>query len=410
MLALRLVRGSHAAALLGRLTVACATAGSGFLLLTALSYAVSHPETPRDAVVRLLWCVPPLAAVVQLAVAVARAQPGSTAPSGLDAAGIGPARLPMLAAVSTAVSCLLGSALAFGLFLHLRGEISGLPFDGAAASQLAAEQPLPVAAALTLLCLAPAAAAGGSALAMRERALRAVGPAARPEQHEQPEQPPRREQAVVPAPSGLPWGVSLVAAGLTLVAYAGRISEPVGGDAAAADRLHQLSPGVLGGWLLAALGLAVAGPGVVHLCGRVLSSARPGALRLIAGRGLQEEAQRLGQPLGVLCAVGAGAVTAVVLHGGALWRSGALWDGVEGMAGALAVLGAGLVVCCAALSAVTAAAESRAARAATREALNRLGAPRRLLRGAVALRATVLLGVVGVLGWVLGNLAALPLK
>lgn len=72
--------------------------------------------------------------------------------------------------------------------------------------------------------------------------------------------------------------------------------------------------GVLG-WLLTALGLALAGPGLTHLCGRVLQSAKPGAVRLLAGRGLQEEATRIGRPVGVVCAVASGALASATLYG-----------------------------------------------------------------------------------------------
>ncbi|OEV12002.1 hypothetical protein AN218_10370, partial [Streptomyces nanshensis] len=66
-------------------------------------------------------------------------------------------------------------------------------------------------------------------------------------------------------------------------------------------------------------------------------------------------------------------------------------------------------VFCVLASALTAAAESRAARKPANEALAKLGAPRRLLRGAAVLRAVVLCAVLGALTWAVGQLAALPL-
>ena len=73
--------------------------------------------------------------------------------------------------------------------------------------------------------------------------------------------------------------------------------------------------GVLAGWSLTALGLALAGPGMTHLCGLLLQSARPGAIRLLAGRTLMTEARRIGRPLGVLCAVVSGMFAATALYG-----------------------------------------------------------------------------------------------
>jgi hypothetical protein len=139
--------------------LAGAAAGVGFLLLAALAHAAAHPGAGRDSALRLAWCLVPLAATGQLAVAVARADPAARSGTGLDAAGLGPARLPALAAASTAVAGLLGSLLALTVFLQLRGDLSGLPLDGAAAGALAAGRPLPLAAAGTLLTLAPVTAA-----------------------------------------------------------------------------------------------------------------------------------------------------------------------------------------------------------------------------------------------------------
>lgn len=141
MLALRLTRGARPAVQLRRLLVAMASAGTGFLLLCALGYAISHPEEPRASALRLAWCLTPLAATVYFALAVARTDPGTRPRPSLSAIGLGPARLMAVSATTTALSCLLGSMLALLFFLHLRGDLTGMPFDGAAAEFLAADTP-----------------------------------------------------------------------------------------------------------------------------------------------------------------------------------------------------------------------------------------------------------------------------
>ncbi|OEV07735.1 hypothetical protein AN218_28650, partial [Streptomyces nanshensis] len=154
-----------------RLLVACATAVVGFLLLAALGHALAHPQQPGPSLVRLVWCLVPLAAAVQFAAAVARTDPGSRSLSALDVAGVGPARIPVLAAASTAMSALLGSAIALVVCLYLRGQlvssVPSLPFGGAGVRLLSADRPLPIAATLVLLCVPPLAAAAGAALATR---------------------------------------------------------------------------------------------------------------------------------------------------------------------------------------------------------------------------------------------------
>lgn len=184
-----------------RLLVAAASAGVGFLLLCALGYAAGHPDS-AGSVLRLLWCFIPLAATVQFAVAVARTDPSTRPRSGLSAVGLGPVKLSVLAAVSTAVSCTLGSAVALLFFLHLRGDLSGLPFDGAAAGLLGADASLPIAAVLVLLALVPVAAATGSALALRGR------PAGAARETDDGGDPVPAEEIPAPAapPGGLPWG------------------------------------------------------------------------------------------------------------------------------------------------------------------------------------------------------------
>ncbi|MFD7496859.1 hypothetical protein ACFV8T_31600 [Streptomyces sp. NPDC059832] len=392
MLALRLARGSHPLVLLRRLLVAAASAGVGFLLLCTLSYASGHPAHSTGAVLRLLWCFVPLAATVQFAVAVARTDPSTRPRSGLSSVGLGPVRLAVLAAVSTAVSCTLGSMVALLFFLHLRGDLSGLPFDGAAAGLLDAEAPLPLAAALVLLALVPVAAATASALAMRAEPVSTAAPDnASSDVLTEPEAP----DPAAP-PTGLPWGVALTAVGLAVEAYMSR------GDGHSLlplpGRLDATPAGMLAGWTLTAAGLAVAGPGLAHLCGRLLQAVRPGAVRLLAGRVLMDESRRIGRPLGVVCAVLAAAVGGYALYGAGAHRLGPL-----------TALGAVLVLGCTTATLLTSALESRQARAQTAQALLRLGAPASALRAATALRAAVLLLVFAPLTWLIAELAALPL-
>ncbi|MEU2061390.1 hypothetical protein [Streptomyces sp. NPDC013455] len=515
MLAVRLTRAARPAVQLRRLLVAVASAGTGFLLLSSLGHALDHPDEPGAAALRLAWCAVPLAATVHFALAVARTDPGTRPRPGLSAVGLGPARLMAVSALTTALSCALGSLLALLFFLHLRGDLTGLPFDGAATDFLAADQPLPVPAALTLLALTPAAASATVALALRPRDPRpaprgprgfgrfgayhsapaketfgaygrfgsrfggrvpagvtaaaeprltggpahmtaaadqrltggpagvtaaagrgatggpAAGAAAGPAADGVPVAPGGavRDAAADPdtgpadgtgaadraraadragtadmtdlaglaglagagpaapegPPAGLPWGVALLTAGLAAQAYAGR-SVPA---AAAA---------VLLGWLLTGAGLVVAAPGLAHLCGRLLQSARPGALRLLAGRVLMTEATRIGRPLGVVCAAASAGYALTVLR-----------DGPAPASGPLTALGALVVAGCTVATLFTAAVETRQSRAETTAALLRLGAPAGMLRGAAALRAAALLALFGPLTLLVAALSALPL-
>ncbi|MFC9296373.1 hypothetical protein ACFTWH_11250 [Streptomyces sp. NPDC057011] len=354
MLALRLTRGSRPLVQLRRLLVAAASAATGFLLLYVLAEAVARPA---GSFPRLLWALVPLAFTARFAAAVARTDPATRPRDGLDVAGLGPVRLTLVAAISTAVACTLGAALALAAFLHLRGDLSGLPFDGARARLLHAGRPLPVAAALTLLALIPLTASAATACALRRR---------------------------TPAPqTGLPWGIALTACGLAVEAYAG----------------HE-GPGMLAGWSLTAVGLALAGPGVAYACGALVQAVRPGALRLLAGRALQQEAPRLGPSLGVLCAVAAGALTALTLPG----RGGALVP-----LGALTGPAAALVAACAGATLLTSAVEIRQSRAADRDALLGMGAPAGILRTAVGVQAVALVAVCVPLSWGVAQLTSLAL-
>ncbi|MFF7392689.1 hypothetical protein ACFZAE_30125 [Streptomyces scabiei] len=427
MLALRLARRAHPVVQLRRLLVAAAAGGTGFLLLCALGHAMAHPHAPAGSVLRLAWCVAPAAATVYFAVTVARTDPGTRPRPGLSAIGLGPGRLMAISAVTTALSTVLGSLLALLFFLHLRGDLTGLPFDGAAMDVLAAGRPLPLPAALTLLAVVPAAASVTTALVLRPRDTRArpTGPRTRfmaydtfaigrrtapPAGATRYEEEPDDEAGTVsetaqelteppaprPAPGGLPWGITVLAVGLALETYAGRSDHRLG--LTLPGGFADSPAGVLGGWLLTALGLVLTGPGLTHLTGLLLQSVRPGARRLLAGRMLQEEARRIGRPLGVVCAVASGAYAMVTLA-----------SGVRPAVGPLTLLGALVVAGCAVLTLATAAVEARRARADTMAALVRLGAPRALPRQAALLRAGALLAVFGALTWTIAQLAALPL-
>lgn len=433
MLALRLTRGAHPAVQLRRLLVAAASAGTGFLLLSALGHALGHPD-PSSSALRLAWCAVPLAATVHFAVAAARTDPGTRPRPGLSAIGLGPARLMAISAATTALSCVLGSALALLVFLHLRGDLTATPFDGATTDFLAAGRPLPLPAALTLLALVPLSASAAVAVALRPRepvagATRAGraygrfgayrrtavresfgaygrfgkqrGAAARgrrpaepaPEQDGDEDSPETSAEAppAVPLtpPSGLPWGIAVLAVGLAVEAFASR----AGGGDAPGDR-----PSALLGLALTAVGLALAGPGLTHLCGRLLQTARPGALRLLAGRVLMTEATRIGRPLGVVCAVMSAVHAMASLH-----------DREDASAGPLVVLGVLLVAGCTTATLLTAAVETRQARVGTTAALRRLGAATGTLRRAAALRAGTLLALFGPLTLVVAELSAWPL-
>ncbi|MFJ2827090.1 hypothetical protein ACIPC1_05690 [Streptomyces sp. NPDC087263] len=503
MLALRLARRADPLVQLRRLLVTAASAATGFLLLCTLGYAMAHPDASAASVLRLTWCAAPLAATVYFAVAVARTDPGTRPRPGLSAIGLGPGRLMAIAAVTTALSSTLGSLLALLFFLHLRGDLTGMPFDGAAAEFLAADQPLPLPAALTLLALVPLAASAASAVVLRPRdatvrrggawlAARAgavgnapartprraprhagKGRASDPQQaekgtrtHAQPDaagdvdtyditgatggadtydisaatrkadtydvtaasashdaaaydrsgsarsdaspddnmsthDPRLLEVPGLPptsqtAPGGLPWGAAVLAAGLAVETYASRSGAAPG---------HALPggfaggpAGVLAGWALTAVGLALAGPAITYACGRLLQAVRPGAVRLLAGRVLQAEARRIGQPLGVVCAVASGGYAVATLYTGA-----------RPDFGPLTTLGVLVVAGCTLLTLATAALEAKQARADTTAALLRLGAPATMLRSAAALRVGALLAVFGPLTWAVAELAALPL-
>ncbi|MBI0296918.1 hypothetical protein JBE04_21230 [Streptomyces sp. PRKS01-29] len=415
MLSLRLARGARPSVLLRRSLVTVAAAGASFLLLSALGFAAGHPADSQGAVGRLLWCLVPLAATVQLAIAVGRADPSTGPGPGFAAAGAGPARAALLAAVSMAGACALGGVLALLVFLHLRGDLGGSWLDwaggGSAGRLLGGGRPLPLAGTVTLLAVVPVVVGAACAAGLWPRQPGAVHPPVRGARGTRRPTAPVRPTVVTgpvaPRPhqatSGLPWGIALTAAGLALQAYASGDAPPRP-DAllAVPGRLGGNPPGVVGGWALAALGLVLAGPGLTHLCGGLLAVGRPGVLRLLAGRMLQQEAGLIGRPVGALCALAAAGYTVIELYGRVSGPSGAH------AFGPLTGLGAALVTLCAAATTLTAVVEARSARERTTAALLRLGAPARLLRGAAALRATVLLALLVPLVWVVAHLTAMP--
>ncbi|MER8011566.1 hypothetical protein [Streptomyces sp. NPDC094149] len=458
MLALRLTRGAHPAVHLRRLLVAMASAGTGFLLLCALGYALGHPDNPSASVFRLTWCLTPLAATVHFAVAVARTDPATRPRPGLSAIGLGPGRLMTISATTTALSCTLGSMTALLFFLHLRGDLTGVPFGGAASRLLAADRPLPLPAALTLLALVPVIASVAVMLVLRPKEVRSkqapgagrsfgrngaygrsttrdtfgaydrfgarlrplsagtsagggeearsaqaggTPPPAPPGDTAQPELgPDGQEHPPAPRkpPTGLPWGIATLTAGLAMEAYAAAAATTR--SLALPGNLASTTPAVLAGLLLTAVGLALAAPGLTHLTGRLLQSARPGALRLLAGRVLMEEANRIGRPLGIVCAVASAAYAMTTLY---------TPEPDEPAFGPLTSLGTLLVTGCTIATLLTAAVEARQARADTTAALLRLGAPATMLRSAAALRAAALLALFGPLTLLVAELAALPL-
>jgi hypothetical protein len=379
VLSLRVMRGARFSALVRWVLVAVASAGAGLLLLAVLGWALRHPGRPSDSVVRLVWCAVPVAVTVQFAVAAGRAVPGGWPRTGLAAVGLGRAGVALLAASATAVSCAAGSAMALLAFLHLRGDLTGLPFHGAAHDVLGGGVSLPRAGALTLLSVVPVSAAVIAAARLW----------------------PPRTVSTVPAPDGvspgdppggLPWGVALTAVGL-----AAEVASPRGHGMPLPGGLGAIAPLALGGWIVTTAGMMLAGPGLVHTCGRLLAAFRPGVLRLLAGRALQEESRAIGRPLGALCATAAAALAAYDLHRGA-----------DRPLGPLTALAAALTLVCLLATAGSALLEAKRERQPAASALRQVGASPALLRGAVALRAGVLLATLVPLTALVAALATVP--
>ncbi|MFF4751750.1 hypothetical protein ACWD5R_20460 [Streptomyces sp. NPDC002514] len=470
MLALRLTRAARPLVQLRRLLVAAAAAGTGFLLLSALGYALGHPEQPTEAATRLAWCAVPLAATVHFAVAVARTDPGTKPRPGLSALGLGPARLMAISVLSTALSCTLGSLVALFAFLHLRGDLTGTPFDGAAATFLAAGEPLPVPAALTLLTLVPVIASGTVALVLRPRDARpatrgaawtygrfgSYGRARSPESlgthtgftahvrdaAARPATGTRIVAAVpvpqktVPVPQRGDTGQTLgrngeptaSADGAPDSAPADGTTDPgVGWSAALADP-RRAPAGFPWGIAVLAVGLAVeayagfsAAPGPV-LPGVLTGWALAAVGLVLAAPGLTHLCGRLLQavrPGALRLLAGRALMAEAVRLGRPLGVVCVVVSGALAMTafssestapyGQLTAFGVLLVIGCTMGTLLTAAVEARQSRADTVAALLRLGARATLLRAAAALRAGALLALFGPLTVVVAYLVVLPL-
>nr|WP_272919912.1 hypothetical protein [Streptomyces sp. SID4948] len=371
-MSLRVLRGSRPAALARWALVVAASAGTGLLLLSSLGWALAHPEHgASDAVVRLGWCALPVAVTAQLAVAVGRAQPSDWPAAGLSAAGLGRTALVLLAAATTAMVCAVGSVVALLVFLQLRGDVTGVPFDGVGPGLLAAGKPLPLAGAITLLALVPAVAAAATASRLR------------------PGSAPSHD-----APRGLPWGVVLTTIGLAV-----EVTVTQGHALPLPSGLGSIPPGSVAGWVLATAGLAVAGPGLVHACGRILACYRPGPLRLLAGRALQHESRAIGRPLGLLSATAAAALAVYGFrHAG------------HHPIGPVTLFATALITLCVLATSALALRATKDARTDTTTALHAVAATPTLQRTALALRTTFLLTALLPLTALVALLSSIPTK
>ncbi|WP_406203560.1 hypothetical protein OH807_27085 [Kitasatospora sp. NBC_01560] len=383
MFYLRLARGYRVLDLGRWLLTAAASAVVAAFLLRALGRAMSAPADGADTVARLLWCLPPLAAVAWFAAVAARAVPARRPEriTGLTTAGAGSARIRTLIAGEISLACTLGSLVTLLLFLVLRNDIAGPSL----AADLGMGVRLPAAAPVTLLALVPVtagiAAAGAVPLA---------------------ETLPGR---VRPGPTGfgplriaLPVGLAVIGLALELIALrpgAAADGRPVHLPAG----LGTTSTAALGGWAASALGLALLTGPLLAWAGRLLAVGRPTPLRLLAGRGLTAQARRLGPPLAVLTLALALALTTI-----------RYWIGTPDSADALPAIEACLVLGCTAAAVASRLAELRTARRDVADALLRLGASPRLLAGAVALRTLAVGTVLLVTGGLTAVLAAAGLR
>ncbi|GAB2740334.1 hypothetical protein [Kitasatospora kifunensis] len=376
----RLVRGYRVLDLGRWLLTAAAAAVVAAFLLRALGRALSDPPGSGETVERLLWCLPPLLAIAWFAAVAARALPAQRAErmAGLTAAGAGPVRLRLLIAGEIALACALGALATLLLFLVLRNNIA----DATLAPELGMGVPLPPAAPVTLLALLPLAGGLAAGLAVHQDELLPGG-----------------EEWTETQRFG-PLRTTLAA----LLALGGTFTELYALRPAAADDprplhlpadLGHTSAALLGGWAVAALGLALLTGPLLAGMGRLIAVGRPSPRRLLAGRGLTGAARQLGAPLAVLAFT-----MAVVLTSVRHWVApGAAGTGPLPAAEALLITGCVVAAVLARLS------EVRAGRRPGAAALLRLGAPQRLLFGAALLRWATAGGVVlatGALTAVLG--------
>ncbi|GAA2107474.1 hypothetical protein GCM10009759_46640 [Kitasatospora saccharophila] len=361
---LRLARGYRALDLARWLLTATAAAVVAAFLLRALGRALNGTGGNLE---RLLWCLPPLAAVAWFAAAAARAVPAQHPEriTGLTAAGAGPARIRLLVAGEIALACALGSAFTLLLFLILRNDIAGPSL----APDLGMGVPLPPAAPVALLAVLPLVAGVSAACAIRF-------PESLPGR---PAEPVRTRYA----PLRLLLPVPVLLAGLGLELYGLRP------DATDAERtlalpggLPATSPALLIGWALTAVALGLWTGPLLALAGRLLALRRPEPLRLLAGRGLTARARGLGTPLAVLTALLALLLVA--------WRN---WARTDTEVPVLTLVEGALVLACAVAALAARLHELRADRRPALDALDRLGTPTGLLAGTAALRALAAGGV-----------------
>ncbi|MDH6578875.1 hypothetical protein [Kitasatospora sp. MAP5-34] len=358
MLYLRLARGYRVADL-GRwlLTATAAALVAGFLL-RALGRALSQPA--GGSLVRLLWCLPPLAAVAWFAAVAARAVPAGRPEriTGLTAAGAGPTRIRALIAGEIALACTLGSLLTLLLFLVLRNNIA----DASLAPELGMGVPLPPAAPVTLLALVPLVAGLSAAAAVPVSEALPGGDS------------PAAGASFGALRLAVPAGLVLV--GLALELYGLRPGAAEDGRPIRLPAgLGSTSPAALIGWALAALGLALLTAPLLSWTGQLLALGRPAPLRLLAGRGLTAEAGRLGTPLAVFTLTLAVLLTAI-----------RYWVDKPGTAETLPAVEGALIVGCVVGAVITRITEVRNAHRGVTAALIQLGTAPRLLFGAALLR------------------------
>ncbi|AUY49660.1 hypothetical protein [Streptomyces sp. CB01881] len=383
MFYLRLARGYRVLDLGRWLLTAVAGAVVAAFLLRALGRAMSDPPGGADTVARLLWCLPPLAAVAWFAAVAARAVPAQRPEriTGLTAAGAGSARIRALIAGEVALACALGAVLTLLLFLVLRNDIAGPSL----AADLGMGVELPAAAPVTLLALVPLTAGISAAGAV-------------PLAETLPGSPRPVRTGFGPLRIALPVGLAVIGLALELIALrpgAAADGRPIHLPAG----LGTTSTAALGGWTAGALGLALLTGPLLSWAGRLLALGRPTPLRLLAGRGLTAQARRLGPPLAVLTLTLALVLTTV-----------RYWIGTPDSADALPAMEACLVLGCTAAAVAARLAELRSARRDVADALLRLGASPRLLAGAVALRTLAVGTVLLVTGGLTAALAAAGLR
>ncbi|MFG2697912.1 hypothetical protein [Kitasatospora sp. NPDC048407] len=376
---LGLARGYRAPDLVRWLLTATAAAVVAAFLLRALGRALAEPAAGAD---RLLWCLPPLAAVAWFAAVAARAVPAQHPEriTGLTAAGAGPRRIRLLIAGDIALAYALGSGLTLLLFLVLRNDIAGPSL----AADIGLGIPLPTAAPVTLLAV-PALVAGVSAACAVRFPDTLPGRPAEPA--------PARWSArrlALPGP--------LLLAGIGLELYGLR---PGATDAEKTldlpGGLPATSPALLAGWTLAALALALWTGPLLALAGRLMVIRRPAPLRLLAGRALTAQAPRLGTPLAVLTAIAA-----------LLLVAGREWARADADVPTLTLVEGLLILACAVAALAARLLELRADRRTTLATLDRLGTPPGLLTGTLALRALAAGTVLLVTGGL--TLALCPLR